>query len=348
MKINIIIPSTVLGGGLRVVFTYANYLVDNGHDVIAYLPAIYKWRDIDKVNIKTTIANSFLRRNKITWFSPRFFIRVVPIISNSFIRDADVTIATAWFTARNVYELSEKKGKKVYFIQDYEIWNQNKNIVDATYMLDMHRIVITNTLKNTLLQECGVDSEVVYNGHASNEFFNGIKEVHTPRNLIMLGNFSEHKGGEIGLRIMKQLHDKYGVKGIIFSAHPREDIPDFIEFYHQPPRDLLMSLYQKSDICLFPSKQEAWGLTAIEAMANKVAVVGFNTGCLSEIGENNVNALVVDVNDEDGFVNAVEMLIEDDRQLRRIQENGYNTVKELTWAKSGAKFEELLINALRH
>ena len=38
-------PSTVLGGGLRVIFTYANYFVDKGHDVIAVSYTHLHWSE---------------------------------------------------------------------------------------------------------------------------------------------------------------------------------------------------------------------------------------------------------------------------------------------------------------
>ena len=344
MKINIIIPSTVLGGGLRVAFTYANLLVKQGHDVIAYIPAIYKWRDVPKWSIKTSIANSFIRRNKVDWFDVKFPIKVIPMIKNMFVRDADITIATAWFTARNVFELSNKKGKKVYFIQDYEIWNQKKEVVDSTYKLDMKRIVITKSLQNTLKKECGVDSEVVYNGHSSDEYLHTEKKLNNPKTIIMLGNFANYKGGQLGLDVLLALNKKYGIRIIIFSAQQRNDLPECIEYYHKPNRKLLISLYQQSDICLFPSLKEAWGLSAIEAMANKVAVVGFNTGCLAEIGNNYENAIIVENGNVEALQSAVEELINNDNLLKKIQNNGYSTVCGLTWESAGAKFERALMS----
>ena len=344
MRINFIIPSTVLGGGLRVAFTYANYLVDQGHDVISYLPGIYRWKDVPKINIKTSISNSILRRNKMSWFDVKFPIHVVPNITNTFIRDADVSIATAWFTARNVYDLSESKGKKVYFIQDYEIWNQNKDIVDSTYRLDMKRITITNTLKQTIQRECGVDSTVVYNGHSSKEYLHSEKKINHPRTIIMLGNFASYKGGDVGLRILEIMHEKYKIRAVIFGAQPKKNLPSFVEYYHQPQRNVLISLYKKADIYLFPSKQEAWGLSAIEAMANKVAVVGYRTGCLAEIGKNKENALIVDVGNEKALELAVESLMFDDELLATLQNNGYNTVTGLTWEAAGERFEKELFS----
>lgn len=343
MKINFVIPSTVLGGGIRVIFIYANYLVEKGHDVVVYVPMLFKWDDIPKLNIKTSLANTFKRGKKVSWFDCHFKIALAWRISDKYIRDADITVASAWFTARNVYNLSPSKGQKVYFVQDYEIWHQDKSCVDASYKLNMHKIAITNNLRDTLQKECGVDATVVYNGHNQSEFISGVKKLNEPRTIIMLGNFSDYKGGSIGLNILKNIHKKYGVKVIIFGVNNVKNLPDFVEFYQQPRRDLLMSLYRKADICLFPSMQEAWGLTAIEAMANKTAVVGFNTGCLKEIATNEVNAVIVNDFKQDTLQLELEKLILDECKLKRIQNAGYDLVKNITWSKQADKFESVLL-----
>ena len=76
MKINIVIPSTVLGGGVRVLFLYSNYLVQNGHDVVIYVPMLAYSNQRGKPNIKTSIANTFKRRTVVNWFDCQFKIKL--------------------------------------------------------------------------------------------------------------------------------------------------------------------------------------------------------------------------------------------------------------------------------
>lgn len=73
-------------------------------------------------------------------------------ISNNSIRDADVTIATAWPTAFEVNKLAEPKGKKFYFIQDYEIWD-NAEIGKKSYQLPLNKIVISTWINNCLQRD---------------------------------------------------------------------------------------------------------------------------------------------------------------------------------------------------
>ena len=54
--------------------------------------------------------------------------------NEKYIRNADVSIATAVSTAYPVYKLSEEKGKKFYLIQDYEKWRRKNRLVYADYL----------------------------------------------------------------------------------------------------------------------------------------------------------------------------------------------------------------------
>lgn len=342
MKINIVIPSTVLGGGVRVIFLYSNYLVSRGHDVVVYVPMLAYTSKRGIPNIKTSIANTFKRGTKVDWFDCKFEVRLAFKIKNSYIRDADITIASAWYTAPDVYELSEKKGRKIYFIQDYEIWNQNKEIVDKTYKLNMNRIVITNNLRNLLLQNFSVDSTVIYNGQLSNEYLIGQKSLNKHRTIIMMCNMANYKGGQQGIELLKRIKRKYNTRIILFGVYKPEDLPQNFEFYQKPNRAHLIQLYQEADICLFPSLKEAWGLSATEAMANKCAVVGNNTGILSELCTNGKEALISLNFDFNELESKVERLIKDEELLKQIQNNGYELAKKLQWENSYKKFEKYL------
>jgi len=344
MKINFVVPSTVLGGGIRVIFLYSNYLASKGHDVVVYVPMLAYTNKRGVPNIKTSIANTFKRGTKVKWFDCKFKIQLAFAIKDSFIRDADVTIASAWYTAPDVYELSQSKGKKAYFIQDYEIWNQEKSIVDATYKLNMNRIVITNTLKELLQTNFGVPSTVIYNGHDRNEYLHEEKIINKKKVIIMLCNTANYKGGWQGIEILERLYKKYQTRIILFGVSKPTNLPDYFEFYEQPKREKLINLYQQADICLFPSLQEAWGLTAIEAMANKCAVVGNNTGCLKELCTNGKEALIVENFNYDELELKAESLINDEKLLLEIQNNGYELAKTLNWDESYKKIESVLFN----
>lgn len=342
MKINIIIPSTVLGGGIRVIFTYANLLQEAGHDVVIYVPKLFKWKDIKngRINLKTSLANTFKRRTKVDWFECNFLIKSVIAIEDKYIRDADIVIATAWYTAKNVAELSNSKGKKCYFIQGYEVSEDesDKKKVEATYKLGMHNITIAKWLDNIVYDVTKQHSKIIQNGIADNEFLQKRKIINNPKTVIMLGNMAAHKGTKQGIKILEKMQKKYNIRVIIYASMESKEIPESFDFYLKPSRDKLMELYSISDICLFPSVKEGWGLIVTEAMAHKCAVVGNNTGCVNEIGVDGINMLISKDNDYNDLEKKLEKVILDTDLMIKIQNAGYETVLNM---KNSLQFRKL-------
>jgi hypothetical protein len=341
-----VIPSTVLSGGVRLIFTYANYLSGKGHDVMVYVPKLFAWEDLNdgKINWKTSIANTFKRGKQVSWFPCDFPIALATKICDKYIRDADVTVASAWYTARNVAHLSESKGRKAYFIQDYEVWGDgsDQNRVEATYCLGMDNITIAQWLDEIVFQCSGKHTTIILNGVDDEEIFQGRKKINKNKTIIMLGNMAARKGAMNGITILKELQQKYGLRVILYAASPSNAIPDSFEFYCQPKREKLMQLYTEADICLFPSVREGWGLIVTEAMAHQCAVVGNNTGALSEIGINGENAMIASDFDPKTLRDCLERVLNDETLLKRLQLGGLQTAMGLRNSKQFTKFEEHL------
>lgn len=83
-----------------------------------------------------------------------------------------------------------------------------------------------------------------------------------------------------------------------------------------------------SDLFILPSETESFGLAALEAMANKVAVVSSNTGGIPEVNKHGVSGFLSDVGDIDEMAkNAIYLLSNESRleefktNAKRISEN---------------------------
>ena len=118
------------------------------------------------------------------------------------------------------------------------------------------------------------------------------------------------------------------------------------KYYQNPSRKLLLKLYQSSDIFIFPSREEGWGLTPIEAMSCGCAVAGTNVGCMLEIGENGVNALVSKAGDINALSNNIKQLTRNRKLREKIEENARITAKKLSWNKSTKKFNKILLDII--
>lgn len=348
MKINIVIPTILMGGGLRVIFQYANDWTDRGYDVLAYVPMLYREVDLN-IKFRTSIANTFFRGTQISWFECKFKVKKTVTVSDGWIRDADITIAVAPSSAWAVNRLSPSKGKKIYFIQGHELNETGDNLeqIDRTYQYEnLNLVVITHYMRDYIWKLYKRHAEVIPNGTLQNEFLNMDKKEGRKKTIIMLGNFSHYKGGYNGLEIMKRIKKEYDVRCILYGVRDDDKIPPDFEFYLQPERSKLLELYRDSDICLFPSVEEGWGLVVTEAMANKCAVVGNRTGCLREFGRHKENALITDNEDYETMYQYVKELLDNEEELKKLQQEGYKTACQYTCEASFEKFDGYLKHLL--
>ena len=135
MKITFVLPGIGITGGVRVVFEYANRLINLGHEVhIVYptIPPTMTSRSKMKLIRGKLVGGlwNLCKGNKVEWFPLKAKLIRVPTINPKFMNivkgivpESDVIIATSWETAYFVNALPEKKGEKFYFVQHYEIWD---------------------------------------------------------------------------------------------------------------------------------------------------------------------------------------------------------------------------------
>jgi glycosyltransferase involved in cell wall biosynthesis len=349
MKINFIIPFITYTGGIKIILEYGNRLKNKGHDVMIYTPIIaYDFSKNSNIlakikKIKNTAGN-IKRGTNIKTFDLDVPIKLVLTIKDMYIRDADVTIATAWPTAYDVYNLSISKGKKFYFIQGYEIWSGILEKVNNSYRLPIKHITISKYLKNILhdkFQDTNVD--IVYNGINFDEFYNNKKIVNENKVVCMMYSGLELKGFKDGIKVFEIVKKKIKeLKLVLFGMERGDDIPSYAKFYLNPSKNQLREIYSNSDIFLFPSKADAWGLTPLEAMVCKCAVVGTNVGCLNEFGIHGENSMISEPNNIDKMVENLYKILNDDDLLYSISLAGYNMVQQFNWENSVEKFEMII------
>jgi glycosyltransferase involved in cell wall biosynthesis len=353
MKINFILTGLYKSGGMKVIFKYGEELKNCGHDVIFYrrlLPYNFmrgKSNFADILRMYSKKIKTFLKNNEPDdFYKFSFLIKSIPLINFLFIRKADIIIATEWVTAYSVFHLPNNRGKKYYFIQGYENWRSNTKLVDKSYSLPLNRIVVSSYLKNFIKEKFSSDSQVVLNGVEEKEFrcsfYAPSKENIT---LTFIYSSQESKNSKDALYVCEKIHQKYPNVKFISFGYDQVTLPPYILYFNSPIPKSISDIYEKTDIFIFTSLSEGFGLPPAEAMISGCAVVTNPVGAVVDYSVHMESAIHVTDFSPDTMVKWIEYLINNKNEITRIGTNASTYVKtKLNWSLSVKKFEQILIN----
>lgn len=130
------------------------------------------------------------------------------------------------------------------------------------------------------------------------------KEI--PAKLIMVGEGPEKERAE-------DMCDAMGIKEKVLFLGNSNEIDRILCF---------------SDLFLLPSETESFGLAALEAMINKVAVISSNTGGIPEVNIDGVSGYLADVGDVETMAKKAIEILRDDHTLEKFKENAFKVASK--------------------
>lgn len=350
MKITFILPGvgSYLSGGFKVVYEYANRLVNDGFSVNVIYPMAVTWKQYSltyKIKRVYHYSHALIKDSyKPTWFNvePRIKQIWVPFLSSYLIPKSDFIFATGWETAVFLNKLPCSSRKKFYLIQSFEDWCGPREKVAETWKYPMTKIVIAPWLKE-IADRMGEESMLIENGFdfAAFPLLTPI-ERRDRYSIIMLYHEWEFKGSKIGIKALEIVKNKYPQLQPIFFGTPEKpaDVPEWIT-YHQTPSELF-KLYNSASIYLGTSAREGFSLTVAEAMQCGCAVVCTDIGGYKVVAKHAETALLSPIGDADNLARNIIRLIEDDSLRIKIAHNGYDNIKKYTWERAYSKLKNLI------
>ena len=139
-----------------------------------------------------------------------------------------------------------------------------------------------------------------------------------------------HKGGAQLAAALAGLQFDGPIR-LLTMGSGRIQVPPHFKHAHYGPiqNDSLQSLiYRAADIFVIPSLEEAFGQTALEAVACGTVVAGFNVGGIPDIVQNDLNGQLVARGDSTALGQAILRLLKDETLRVRWQECCESWVKE--------------------
>jgi glycosyltransferase involved in cell wall biosynthesis len=337
-------------GGTKVVYEYANRLVNGGYKVNIIYPTLMLPKEMSFFNIFIRILRYFYyfftKKYKCkNWFSLNEKIdeKWTWTLSQKNIPKTDIAVATSWRTAEYLKDY-KKTISKFYLIQGYENWDNDENRLIKTWKFPLTKIVIAPWLQE-IGKKLGEETYLIENGF-NFEYFRLSEKIESrnPYNLCMMNHIDERKGVPDGFKAIEIAKQKYPQITLNLFGVPEKpnNLPNWINYYQKPDKKTFNKLYNQSAIYIAPSHTEGFGLTVGEAMQCGCAVVCTDTGGFAVFCHNEETALVSPVKNPEVLAKNIIRFIESNELRIKIAKNANENIRQFTWEKAYTKFKRII------
>lgn len=352
MRITFVLPQAGLSGGVRVVAIYADRLQQRGHEVtvVSLPPRPLTLKNKVKTFLKTfhwphpTPKPSHLDHLPI---DHRVLETHRPIVDSD-VPEADVIIATWWETAEWVNRLSPSKGKKFYFIQHHEVFeNLPIDRVRATYHLPLRQIAVSQWIINTLELEYGLRNVHLVPNSVDFNFFNAPERTRQQRpTLGFIYSPATFKGCDLTIAALNKVRQVIpNLRILAFgSSRPSTDLPlpQQTEFMLAPAQDKIPTIYASCDYWIFSSRAEGFGLPILESMACGTPVIATKAGAAPELVGNGGGILLKGWNAEEMSAAIVAAFETKEKDWQKMSSLAREIASCYSWDDATTLFEQAL------
>jgi glycosyltransferase involved in cell wall biosynthesis len=112
--------------------------------------------------------------------------------------------------------------------------------------------------------------------------------------------------------------------------------------------NLKLDAFAAQDLFVMPSRTDAFGIAFLEAWINKKPVIGAKVGATPEIIKNGENGILVPFHSPLKLAEAICALLANEKEARRLGENGYQRFQDYTWDNVATKVERIYQELIQH
>ena len=272
--------------------------------------------------------------------------------------DPDVAIATWYLTAFSVWMSSVDT--PLFFMQDFKEYVEETEginglkrfeaalklpfsfLTNSTFTKDL--VLSYNKNAKVTIVGVGVDLSIFHPRRGDRLVVSQGKPI-----VMAIIRRLKYKGGDIALRALNLINKEQPIHAVLvgegsaLDKYLKEVKPEFTYTkFTYVDDETLAKLYSSSDVFIFTSYREGFGLPPLEAMASGTAVVTTDCGGNRDYAIDGYNSFVVPPGDPVAVTKAVLHILRDSKLRERLIEGGLETAKKWTWDKVVDKFEKVL------
>lgn len=343
MRICFLTPSLQTHGGVLVMFRYAGYLAQHGHEVEIICP-----EEPVSSPAPDGISLRFYKAlpSRLVFYSCQlgYLQRVARALRSDFdvIIPIYTPLAVHALFARWRYGLDFRivllyqdffampwVGKYLRFLLNQTWFRRNLDKV----------IAVSEGSAREFQSESQISCKVIRNG--IDELFFEQQPNAKGRYVLFVGRPGPSKGFDVFERAMGLVvRDCPDVKGVLVSTEVSDGMLGDIQTIRCRNRQHLRQLYSEALVYAHASIGESFGLPPLEAMAAGTAAVVTRTVGTDDYARDNHNCLAIDYGDYKALAQNIVRLIQDDNFRLRLEKNGRLTALSYQWANSLNRFEQ--------
>ncbi len=279
---------------------------------------------------------------------------------SSYIEECDVIIA-GWMSQIEEAVSTNTKVPIVYWEQGSEWLFGDYNDLLSSSRIRIHMkkcfsfpvsiVSCSPTVAEILSVRYGRKSFVIPNGIDTDFYYPSTKsdmKDDGETNILLVGNPQlRFKGFDVALNALQIVYEKgykFKVNWVCQVLPNIKGVTYPINYIQMPTQEKLAEIYRNSDIFIFSSWYEGFGMPPLEALASGVPVISTKCGGIESFIKPGFNGLLVEPGDIDSLAYGIIELISNRKLRKLLSERGRQTALDFDAKIIAKKWEEYLYN----
>lgn len=316
---------------------------------------------------KVKIEEVFHFRNnklRILWMNGMKFLNnsiFTKVLRKKFLDEYDLVITTEYNQIMTFF-LSKICPEKLVLYHGPYGNNSNKKIqlmYDSFFLPRMRKNIKLNFVKSDLANNylrgkgfndvitlgVGLDTEHIDERiNLNQEIESKLEKVKDKKVLLYIGVLEERRNISFLLNVFKNILTLNNEMRLIIVGTGREDdtieywdfinsnnLKENIVYFDKIEQKDLWRIYESSDVMLFPTNYDIFGMVLLESMHFQVPIISSVNGGSSTLIQHNINGLILEKFDELLWVSEIQRLLNDSGLIAQIKQAAAETVRGATW-----------------
>lgn len=241
---------------------------------------------------------------------------------------------------KHIVPIAAKKAKQIItgsefarmeIIRFFPIWKRKINVV--LNGADISAVCLSEADKTSFFRSKGIKSPYIL----------GFGSLEARKNSLRLISSYD--------KMPQKIRDTYQLVLFGFRGYEESEDYEFIRKHHLEDRVVVLgyvsdqqktTLYQKSELFVFPTLSEGFGIPVLEAFAAETPVITSNVTSLPEVAGD--AAVLVNPKRKDEIIHAIKIVLSDKNKKEKMIAAGKEQLSKFSWEKTADAIWKIIVN----